>query len=180
MGSVAESGAVTPSSGKKYGRNNNNMKSGIRRESGATCKRLGNAKSSGSCSVSAPGEETNASILKFSFSACGWLKAYQFGVGKALQELIESSSDFEHGCSTDATHHRYCGSSGGALVAAVLALGIDPSDVLEQILGFVRHCRKSYFRAFRIREYVVRCIAHFDEVYERNRKRLLSGLQRQT
>ena len=55
MGSVAESGAVTPSSGKKYGRNNNNMKSGIRRESGATCKRLGNAKSSGSCSGSAPG-----------------------------------------------------------------------------------------------------------------------------
>ena len=69
----------------------------------------------------------------------------------------------------------YCGSSGGALVAAVLALGIDPDQVLEQILGFVRHCRKSYFNAFKIRGYVVRCIDHFNKVYEKNRERLLSG-----
>ena len=118
--------------------------------------------------------------FQFSFSACGWLKSYQFGVAKALQEILNSNCPHDDDTPlslSPSTRHSFCGASGGSLVAAALSLGIDPDEILNHILKYVKDCRSSLFNAFRLRHYVNGAIDAFEsgDAYGNNKQTVLSG-----
>lgn len=89
-----------------------------------------------------------------SFSACGWLKLYNFGVAKALME---------------ARMHERCeilGASAGSLVACGMALGLDFAQVAEAALDGVDRTHGQYAAAFRLRALVSETLDFFFQEYD--------------
>ena len=88
------------------------------------------------------GREPSCDAPLFSFSACGWLKIYHFGVAKALQEgrLVSEA--------------KFVGSSAGSLIGLALALGLDFERIRDFQLGCVDRTHGSLVGAFRLRQYV--------------------------
>mmetsp|Transcript_98345 Transcript_98345/g.281350 ORF Transcript_98345/g.281350 Transcript_98345/m.281350 type:complete len:580 (-) Transcript_98345:242-1981(-) len=81
-----------------------------------------------------------------SFSACGWLKLYEFGVAKALQE----ARVHEHGV-------QVLGASAGALCAVGLILDLNFDKIAEFALQKVEETHGKIRPAFRLRQYVSDC-----------------------
>ena len=88
------------------------------------------------------GREPPCDAPLFSFSACGWLKIYHFGVARALQEgrLVSEA--------------KFVGSSAGSLIGLALALGLDFERIRDFQLGCVDRTHGSIVGAFRLRQYV--------------------------
>jgi len=94
------------------------------------------------CSMDLP-ETPEDSRLTFSFDSSCWLFIYHFGVAKWLQDHVRvTPADFS-------------GSSGGALVAAVLACDLDPEDAKNLALADFRRCQRNPFHMFRVGEHVL-------------------------
>jgi hypothetical protein len=85
--------------------------------------------------------------VTFSFDSSGWLYTYHLGVACCLQqqllgrgpaaELEEAVGDFA-----------FSGSSGGALVAAALATGIDVYELAHFVIGCQDECQYNPWRMF--------------------------------
>lgn len=94
--------------------------------------------------------ESDAGRLTFRFDSSGWFYCYHFGVAHWLQEHILP----EGLNSEDAASDKYpkdlafAGSSGGALVAAALATGIDIRDLFEFVMEQHGPCRRNPYRMF--------------------------------
>mmetsp|Transcript_4307 Transcript_4307/g.12809 ORF Transcript_4307/g.12809 Transcript_4307/m.12809 type:complete len:534 (-) Transcript_4307:30-1631(-) len=82
-----------------------------------------------------------------SFSACGWLKLYCFGVAKAF---------VEHGL------QEHCqvllGASAGSLVAVGVALGLDFDEIAAYALECVTATHGRLLPAFQLRHYIAECV----------------------
>ena len=100
---------------------------------------------------SAPREARTANagpvkITGVSFSACGWLKLYNFGAAKALME---------------AGMHEHCqmlGSSAGALVACAMVLGLNFDELAAFALDCVDQTHGGVLPAFRLRDHIRGCM----------------------
>eukprot|EP00928_Gymnodinium_smaydae_P083626 TRINITY_DN66869_c0_g1_i1.p1 TRINITY_DN66869_c0_g1~~TRINITY_DN66869_c0_g1_i1.p1 ORF type:complete len:714 (+),score=72.97 TRINITY_DN66869_c0_g1_i1:111-2252(+) len=83
--------------------------------------------------------------LTFSFDSSCWLFLYHFGVAKWLQENVDVTvEDFA-----------FSGSSGGALVAGVLACKLDPAEVKDMALADFHVCQRNPFHMFKVGEKVL-------------------------
>ena len=78
------------------------------------------------------------SRLTFSFDSSGWLYVYHLGVAHYLQRHV-----LPH---LEAERVAFSGSSGGALVAAALAGGIDIEQLAHHVIGCHGRCRFNPFR----------------------------------
>ena len=89
-------------------------------------------------------------VTAISFSSCGWLMLYNFGVAKAMSEsnVVGISAP------------ELLGSSGGALTACGLVLGLDFDDIAEFALKCVdqSHGPDNIKGAFDLRSYVTECL----------------------
>eukprot|EP00615_Pteridomonas_danica_P010223 CAMPEP_0114328768 /NCGR_PEP_ID=MMETSP0101-20121206/623_1 /TAXON_ID=38822 ORGANISM="Pteridomonas danica, Strain PT" /NCGR_SAMPLE_ID=MMETSP0101 /ASSEMBLY_ACC=CAM_ASM_000211 /LENGTH=625 /DNA_ID=CAMNT_0001458193 /DNA_START=103 /DNA_END=1980 /DNA_ORIENTATION=+ len=83
-----------------------------------------------------------------SFSSCGWLMLYNFGVAKALAE-----SDL-----IDLSKPELLGSSGGSLCAVGLVLGLDFDDISRFAFDCVERAHGGLSGAFELRTYAAACI----------------------
>lgn len=103
-------------------------------------------RSSSVCSTSSSSSESEATPAperSFSFACGGWLKMYEFGVAKALQE---------HALERNA---RVIGCSAGALTATALALQCNFDDIRAYVLNHVvPKAHASISGAFQVREYL--------------------------
>mmetsp|Transcript_85676 Transcript_85676/g.141932 ORF Transcript_85676/g.141932 Transcript_85676/m.141932 type:complete len:659 (-) Transcript_85676:227-2203(-) len=77
------------------------------------------------------------SRVVFSFDSCGWLMVYHFGVAAWLYEHLNLNDD------EGQKRVGFSGSSGGSLIACVLAAGVSPKTVFEDILGELPACRQN-------------------------------------
>lgn len=85
--------------------------------------------------------------VTFSFDSSGWLYTYHLGVACCLQQQLlgrgpaaeaeEAVGDFA-----------FSGSSGGALVAAALATGIDLHELAKFVIGCQEECKYNPWRMF--------------------------------
>eukprot|EP00811_Abedinium_folium_P021407 NODE_3051_length_2101_cov_7.493921.p1 GENE.NODE_3051_length_2101_cov_7.493921~~NODE_3051_length_2101_cov_7.493921.p1 ORF type:complete len:634 (+),score=153.62 NODE_3051_length_2101_cov_7.493921:57-1904(+) len=111
--------------------------------------------------------------VTFSFDSCGWLFVYHFGVGAFIQEHLLTGDD-------ELERVGFSGSSGGALVASVLAAGTSCNDVSDFIINERTACCATLFKDLcRVKPLemfnaVERAVWHFryDDAYKRMNKRL--------
>jgi len=92
--------------------------------------------------------------LSFSFDSCGWLYCYHFGVAACLREHLQVDSDKQLPPGVT-----FSGSSGGALVACVLATGVDIHSVFDTVLQQHEDCRRNPLNMFKAVEIALR---HFN------------------
>ena len=95
-----------------------------------------------------PQPHSPRTVTAISFSSCGWLKLYNFGVAKALSEseLVDVGS------------LELLGSSGGALTAVGLLLELDFDEIAAFALECVERTHGSLRGAFRLRTYLSECL----------------------
>lgn len=82
-------------------------------------------------------------MTTFSFGGCGWLLSYGLGFAKSAQLRLKGVPWFER-C-------HFAGSSGGALVAAVLATGVPAEHVQQHVWDAAKRLEKLPFSVFRTR-----------------------------
>lgn len=76
--------------------------------------------------------------LTFCFDCCGWLYCYHFGVAKYLRDhVLPKDMDANNAPTKFPDGIAFSGSSGGALVAACLATGIDPRSLFDYVMEVV-------------------------------------------
>ena len=117
-----------------------------RREDGGSCCRTLRHEAAESCE--------RGPVSALSFSACGWLKLYNFGVAKALME---------------ARMHDRCeilGASAGSLVACGMVLGLDFTAVAAMALDGVDRTHGNVSAAFRLRSLVSDSLDFFFAEYD--------------
>lgn len=91
----------------------------------------------------------------FSFDSCGWLFVYHFGVGAWLSEHLQ----LERSASSEIPEEvAFSGSSGGSLIACVLACGQKVRDVFDFIVEQQPLCRRNPTEMFPA---VERALRHF-------------------
>jgi len=80
--------------------------------------------------------------VTFSFDSCGWLMCYHFGVAHwVAQNVLVGVGSGGAGQDSYPAGIGFSGSSGGALVACVLAAGMKPIDVFDFVLAQWEDCR---------------------------------------
>jgi hypothetical protein len=87
--------------------------------------------------------------VSFAFDSSGWFYCYHFGVAHWLREHLLPEGLTPEDCGPEGKfpeNLEFSGSSGGALVAGVLSLGLDPADVFELVLSKRHECRFNPFR----------------------------------
>eukprot|EP00931_Biecheleriopsis_adriatica_P067181 TRINITY_DN41369_c0_g1_i1.p1 TRINITY_DN41369_c0_g1~~TRINITY_DN41369_c0_g1_i1.p1 ORF type:complete len:738 (+),score=99.49 TRINITY_DN41369_c0_g1_i1:196-2214(+) len=86
--------------------------------------------------------------VSIAFDSSGWLYCYHFGVASWLREhlLPEGLTPEESTTERYPSNLTFSGSSGGALVAAVLSMGMEPSAVFEMVLEKREECKYNPFR----------------------------------
>jgi len=103
-----------------------------------------------------PDCDTSSDRVFFSFDSSGWLYAYHFGVGLWLYDHLNLGSVRSLGSGV-AEKVGFSGSSGGAMVAVVLATGVDPLDVLNYMIKEAApKCYKNPLQMFRCAEFALR------------------------
>jgi predicted acylesterase/phospholipase RssA len=85
------------------------------------------------------------SRLTFSFDSSCWLFIYHFGVAKWIQDNVHVTKE----------SFAFSGSSGGALVAAVLACQFDAEEVKDLALADFHLCQKNPLLMFRVGEKIL-------------------------
>lgn len=98
------------------------------------------------------GTTTSAWMVALCFDSSGWLYLYHFGVAKYLQQHCDLSSP----------DIKYFGSSAGSLVAAVLLLGIDIDEVVEQVLSHIECCQANPFHMIKAVEDTIEALTPDD------------------
>jgi len=96
--------------------------------------------------------------VSIAFDSSGWLYCYHFGVGTWLREHIIPEGMTPEDSTSDRfpSNLTFSGSSGGALVAAALSMGMPPSEVFESVLSKHPECKYNPFRMLPAVEHVVR------------------------
>eukprot|EP00930_Biecheleria_cincta_P038097 TRINITY_DN26180_c0_g1_i2.p1 TRINITY_DN26180_c0_g1~~TRINITY_DN26180_c0_g1_i2.p1 ORF type:complete len:787 (+),score=76.14 TRINITY_DN26180_c0_g1_i2:54-2414(+) len=96
--------------------------------------------------------------VSIAFDSSGWMYCYHFGVAAWLREHIlpEGLSPEESCTDKFPANITFSGSSGGALVAAVLSMGLEPSAVFEMVLKWQPQCCCNPFRMLPAVEDVVK------------------------
>lgn len=91
--------------------------------------------------------EPSARKVSFAFDSSGWLYCYHFGVASWLRAhcLPEGISPEEADTARFPQDLTVSGSSGGALAACCLSIGLDPADVVEMVLEKHGECRYNPF-----------------------------------
>ncbi|CAJ1424931.1 unnamed protein product [Effrenium voratum] len=106
-------------------------------------------------SLAADDREPKVKRVVFSFDSCGWLFVYHFGVGAWLSEHLR----LERAESPEVPQEvAFSGSSGGSLIACVLACGQKVRDVFEFIVSEQPVCRRNPTEMFPA---VERALRHF-------------------
>merc|ERR1711915_1175605 len=77
-------------------------------------------------------ESSTEKCIVFSFDSSGWLYVYHFGVAAYIQKYLKKDLD---------KRIAYSGSSGGALVATVLACERSAIDMYENVLTYREMCK---------------------------------------
>ncbi|CAE8592048.1 unnamed protein product, partial [Polarella glacialis] len=87
--------------------------------------------------------------VTFSFDSCGWLMVYHFGVAHWLQQhMLAGVTPENAGTSAYPKGIAFSGSSGGALIAAVLGAGTHIPDVFQFFLEQHAECLENPCRMF--------------------------------
>lgn len=83
--------------------------------------------------------------LTFRFDSSGWLFLYHFGVAVWLKEHLLPDDLTPEACATEKFPKAlaFSGASGGSLVAAALATGIDLRELFEYVLSHYPTCRRN-------------------------------------
>jgi hypothetical protein len=85
--------------------------------------------------------------VSFAFDSSGWFYCYHFGVAAFLrQHLLPDGLTPEGAEEKFPAGLAFSGSSGGALVASVLSMGMDPAEVFEMVLEKRSECKINPFR----------------------------------
>lgn len=117
-------------------------------------KRLEPSQTGNPDKATADGTERKQTGVSFSFDACGWLCVYHFGAGYWLKKHL-GFQDAPKGNAWPSTV-TFSGSSGGAIVACVLAGGECPKGVFEDMIDAWKPCRENPRKMFPIVETVTR------------------------
>jgi len=99
-----------------------------------------------------PGEaEQDCKKLTFRFDSSAWFYVYHFGVAKYIEEhmLPEGLTNEEVASDKYPKNIAFAGSSGGGLVAAALASGVNIRDLMEFVLSQHPRCRRAPWRLFK-------------------------------
>mmetsp|Transcript_12746 Transcript_12746/g.36149 ORF Transcript_12746/g.36149 Transcript_12746/m.36149 type:complete len:787 (+) Transcript_12746:58-2418(+) len=102
--------------------------------------------------------EPSARKVSFAFDSSGWLYCYHFGVAYWLRQhlLPEDLTPEEADTQRFPTDLIFSGSSGGALAACALSVGLDPAQVFEMVLAKHAECRFNPFRMLPAAEDILR------------------------
>lgn len=109
---------------------------GVPLRAGVGCDRHSLAGARDASTARAP--PSAAAATRLSFSGCGWLLPFHIGVA---QRLIDAGV-LPHGPSQAAHNTAFAGASGGALIAAALACGVAPAEMMAAGVDMAVHCRK--------------------------------------
>eukprot|EP00929_Paragymnodinium_shiwhaense_P067679 TRINITY_DN3402_c0_g1_i1.p1 TRINITY_DN3402_c0_g1~~TRINITY_DN3402_c0_g1_i1.p1 ORF type:complete len:737 (-),score=139.56 TRINITY_DN3402_c0_g1_i1:334-2544(-) len=99
--------------------------------------------------------------ITFCFDSSGWFCVYHFGAAVWLWENLLPEGLTPEKAATDAYPKElaFSGSSGGALVGAALAMGLDPRTIFETIMSGLEECKQLPFGPFQILPQAERALA---------------------
>eukprot|EP00928_Gymnodinium_smaydae_P081301 TRINITY_DN6484_c0_g1_i1.p1 TRINITY_DN6484_c0_g1~~TRINITY_DN6484_c0_g1_i1.p1 ORF type:complete len:759 (+),score=100.43 TRINITY_DN6484_c0_g1_i1:60-2336(+) len=92
----------------------------------------------------------------FSFDSSGWFYCYHFGVAAWVREHMIPEDVSPETVDKFPSELTFSGSSGGALVSGVIAMGLQPAEIFEKVLSKRHECRYNPFRMLPAAEDVLR------------------------